>query len=176
MKMIMNISEVFFGLFFLPPPVVGQVIICPGTPGGRWQRARRSDQTYLDLIGDDGPWAELCADLVCPDRIKVYKAQGFDVTVALHILEIPQSSHITLIGVVLPIKLRGDARNATRGVSMHKSQKGKCRETCRKSSWRVRIRVMRSLTAVSTVARDMSVCLKTHHLVPPRTVRGGRCS
>jgi hypothetical protein len=62
------------------------------------------------LIGHDGPRAKLCADLVCPDRIKVYQAEGVDVTLALHILEIAQSSHITLIGVVLPIKLRGDGR------------------------------------------------------------------
>lgn len=116
MKMIMNISEVFFGLFFLPPPVVGQVIICPGTPGGRWQRARRSDQTYLDLIGDDGARAELCADLVCPDRIKVYETESVDVSVALHVLEVTQGGHITLIGVVLPIKLHGDwARGVGRG-------------------------------------------------------------
>lgn len=48
--------------------------------------------------------------------------------------------------------------------------------TWRKSSWRVRMRVMRSRTAVSTVARETSPCLNTHHLVPPRTVRGGSCS
>jgi hypothetical protein len=60
------------------------------------------------LIGDDGARTELCADLVCPDRIKVYEAESFDVAVALDVLEIAQRSHITLIGVVLPIKLHGD--------------------------------------------------------------------
>jgi len=44
--------------------------------------------TYLDLIGDDGTRTELCADLVCPDRIKVYETEGPNVSVALHILEI----------------------------------------------------------------------------------------
>ena len=53
---------------------------------------------------------------------------------------------------------------------------GKLFLTCRKSSWRVRMRVMRSRTAVSTVAREISPCLNTHHLVPPSTVRGGNLS
>jgi hypothetical protein len=60
------------------------------------------------LIGDDGTRTELCADLVCPDRIKVYEAESLDVTVAPDVLEIAQGGHITLIGVVLPIKLHGD--------------------------------------------------------------------
>jgi hypothetical protein len=60
------------------------------------------------LIGDDGTRTELCADLVCPDRIKVYETESIDVSVALHVLEVAESSHITLIGVVLPIKLHGD--------------------------------------------------------------------
>lgn len=126
--------------------------------------------TYLDLIGDDGTRTELCADLVCPDRIKVYETESVDVSVALHVLEVTQSGHITLIGVVLPIKLDGDVcqkdRRGTKSVRM----------TWRKSSWRVRMRVMRSRTAVSTVARETSPCLNTHHLVPPRTVRAGSCS
>ena len=29
-------------------------------------------------------------------------------TVALHILKVAQSSHITLVGIVLPIKLHGE--------------------------------------------------------------------
>jgi len=67
------------------------------------------------LIGDDGARAELCADLVCPDGIKVYEAEGLDVPVALHILKIAEGGHITLIGVVLPIKLQEayEARNAS---------------------------------------------------------------
>jgi hypothetical protein len=65
-------------------------------------------ETYLDLIGDDGTRTELCADLVCPDRIKVYETESVDVSVALHVLEVAQGGHITLIGVVLPIKLHGD--------------------------------------------------------------------
>ena len=65
-------------------------------------------ETYLDLIGDDGARTELCADLVCPDRIKVYETESLDVAVALDVLEVAQSGHITLIGVVLPIKLHGD--------------------------------------------------------------------
>lgn len=60
------------------------------------------------MIGDDGTRTELCADLVRPDRIKVYEAEGSDVSVALHVLEVAQGGHITLIGVVLPIKLDGD--------------------------------------------------------------------
>jgi hypothetical protein len=63
---------------------------------------------YLDLIGDDGTRTELCANLVCPDRIKVYETESVDVTVALDVLEVAQTGHITLIGVVLPIKLDGD--------------------------------------------------------------------
>lgn len=63
------------------------------------------NQRELDLIGDDGTRTELCADLVCPDRIKVYETESLDVTVALDVLEVAQRSHITLIGVVLPIKL-----------------------------------------------------------------------
>jgi hypothetical protein len=65
-------------------------------------------ETYLDLIGDDGTRTELCADLVCPDRIKVYETESPNVSVALHVLEIAEGGHITLIGVVLPIKLHGD--------------------------------------------------------------------
>ena len=73
-------------------------------------------ETYLDLIGDDGARAELCADLVCPDRIKVYETESVDVSVALHVLEVAQGGHITLIGVILPIKLHGDwARGVGRG-------------------------------------------------------------
>jgi hypothetical protein len=60
------------------------------------------------LIGDDGTRTELCANLVCPDRIKVYEAEGSDVSVALHVLEVAQGGHITLIGIILPIKLDGD--------------------------------------------------------------------
>jgi hypothetical protein len=63
--------------------------------------------TYLDLIGNDGTRAKLCADLVCPDRIKVYETEGPDVTVVLHVLKIAQGGHITLVGIVLPIKLLG---------------------------------------------------------------------
>jgi hypothetical protein len=78
--------------------------------GGRERGTRRFEEieTYLDLIGDDGTRTELCADLVCPDRIKVYETESLDVTVALDVLEIAQRGHITLIGVVLPIKLDGD--------------------------------------------------------------------
>jgi hypothetical protein len=65
-------------------------------------------RTYLDLIGDDGTRTELRANLVCPDRIKVYETESVDVTVALDVLEVAQTGHITLIGVVLPIKLDGD--------------------------------------------------------------------
>ena len=60
------------------------------------------------MIGDDGTRTELCANLVCPDRIKVYETESVDLTVALDVLEVAQTSHITLIGVVLPIKLHGD--------------------------------------------------------------------
>lgn len=73
----------------------------------RWKEERRRT-TYLDLVGDDGTRTELRADLVCPDRIKVYETESLDVSVALHVLEVAQSGHITLIGVVLPIKLHGD--------------------------------------------------------------------
>jgi hypothetical protein len=66
------------------------------------------------LIGDDGTRTELRADLVCPDRIKVYEAEGSDVSVALHVLEVAQGGHITLIGVVLPIKLHGDWASCVR--------------------------------------------------------------
>jgi hypothetical protein len=69
------------------------------------------------LVGDDGTRTELCADLVCPDRIKVYEAESVDVAVALDVLEIAQTSHITLIGVVLPIKLHGEL-----GVESHVCQ------------------------------------------------------
>ena len=60
------------------------------------------------MIGDDGTRTELCANLVCPDRIKVYETESVDVAVALDVLEIAQGGQITLIGVVLPIKLDGD--------------------------------------------------------------------
>jgi hypothetical protein len=60
------------------------------------------------LIGDDGTRTELCANLVCPDRIKVYETESVDVAVALDVLEVAQTGHITVIGVVLPIKLDGD--------------------------------------------------------------------
>jgi hypothetical protein len=64
--------------------------------------------TYLDLIRNDRAWAELCADLVCPDRIKVYEAKGPDESITLHILKIAERGHITLVGIVLPIKLHGE--------------------------------------------------------------------
>ena len=92
----MKTSEFFFFFFW-----VGS--------GHRWGQRRIGEiKTYLDLIGDDGTRTELCANLVCPDRIKVYETESLDVTVALDVLEVAQTSHITLIGVVLPIKLHGD--------------------------------------------------------------------
>ena len=151
-------------------------------------------KTYLDLIGDDGTRTELCADLVCPDRIKVYETESVDVTVALDVLEMTEGCHITLIGVVLPIKLDGDWASKVMCVcqfwtdrrdrtgqmaTAERGRKVRCGNsflTWRKSNWRVRMRVMRSRTADSTVARETSPCLNMHHLVPPRTVRGGSCS
>jgi hypothetical protein len=85
-----------------------------------WQETEYWGQTYmnthLNLIRNDRAWAELCANLVCPGRIKVYEAKGPDVSVALYILEIAKSSHITLVGVVLPIKLHGRKWWNERGV------------------------------------------------------------
>lgn len=60
------------------------------------------------MVGDDRTRTELCADLVRPNRIKVYEAESFDVAIVLDVLEIAEAGHITLIGVVLPIKLDGD--------------------------------------------------------------------
>ena len=60
------------------------------------------------MVGDDGTRTELCADLVRPNRIKVYEAESFDVAIVLDVLEVTEAGHITLIGVVLPIKLDGD--------------------------------------------------------------------
>ena len=79
-----------------------------GQGNGDSLEGREKTTTYLDLVGDDGTRTELRADLVCPDRIKVYETESLDVSVALHVLEVAQSGHITLIGVVLPIKLHGD--------------------------------------------------------------------
>ena len=65
--------------------LTSEFFFCPaiGREGGDVVR-----ETYLDLIGDDGTRAKLCADLVCANGIKVYEAESFDVSVALHILEI----------------------------------------------------------------------------------------
>jgi hypothetical protein len=43
-------------------------MICPESG------SKRSRQTCLDLIGDDGSRSQLCADLVCSDGIKVDEA------------------------------------------------------------------------------------------------------
>ena len=92
--------------FFFIHSFIHSFISCPAI--GEGERRFGEIETYLDLIGDDGTRTELCADLVCPDRIKVYETESLDVTVALDVLEVAQRSHITLIGVVLPIKLHGD--------------------------------------------------------------------
>ena len=44
--------------------------------------------------------------------------------------------------------------------------------TCSKPTVVVRMRVMRSRTAVSTTERDGSVCRNTHHFVAPTTSAG----
>jgi hypothetical protein len=125
---------------------------------------------HLNLIGNDSSRAELCADLVCAYRIEIDNAKRCDESVCLEVLQISQGGHIILIRVVLPIELgRGGKKRSPKAV--------KNRQTCKKSRWVVRMRVMRSRTAASTVERESSSpCLNMHHLVPPRTVRGGRCS
>lgn len=72
----------------------------------RWANHRRECvDTYLNLIGNDGTRAELCADLVGSDRIEIDKAEGGDEAICLQVLQISQGSHITLVRVVLPIEL-----------------------------------------------------------------------
>ena len=106
-ELYMKTSEIFFFFSF------STVLFCPviGEGGARGcVETRRFEEikTYLDLIGHDRTRTELRANLVCPDRIKVYETESVDVTVALDVLKVAQTGHITLIGVVLPIKLDGD--------------------------------------------------------------------
>jgi hypothetical protein len=102
----LSIREFFF--FFFQSFIHSSPVRPSEMVAERGTRRSEEIETYLDLIGDDGTRTELCADLVCPDRIKVYETESVDVTVALDVLEIAQTGHITLIGVVLPIKLHGD--------------------------------------------------------------------
>ncbi len=110
--------------FFISCPAIGD-----GGKGARRGARRFAEcETYLDLIGDDGTRTELRADLVCPDRIKVYETESVDVSVALDVLEVAQTSHITLIGVVLPIKLHGDWASTAMCVSWTDRWQGRKRK------------------------------------------------
>ena len=82
--------------------------------------------TNLNLIGNDGTRAELCADLVGSDRIEIDNTEGSDKAICLEVLQISQGGHITLIRVVLPIEL---------GVPIHvKTKRGSEKvQTCKKS-------------------------------------------
>jgi len=66
--------------------------------------------TNLNLIGNDGTRAELCADLVGSDRIEIDNTEGSDKAICLEDLQISQGGHITLIRVVLPIELGANSR------------------------------------------------------------------
>ena len=70
-ELYMKTSEIFFFSF-------STVLFCPviGEGGARGcVETRRFEEikTYLDLIGHDRTRTELRANLVCPDRIKVYE-------------------------------------------------------------------------------------------------------
>jgi hypothetical protein len=79
----------------------------------RTSNAREDSRAHLNLIGHDGSRAELCADLVGPDRIEIDNAQGCDEAFSLQVLQISQGGHITLIRVVLPIELQSSIRKTT---------------------------------------------------------------
>ena len=76
---------------------------------------------HLNLIGHDGSRAELCADLVGPDRIEIDNPQGCDETFSLQVLQISQGGHITFIRVILPIELQRSIGKQTTTAKMEQA-------------------------------------------------------
>src|SRR6266702_3792511 len=91
--------------------------------------------THLELIGNDSPRAELCADLVGSDRIEIDKTEGCDDAICLEVLQILQGGHITLIRVVLPIELRQQTSNWLRGGGAKRGSEATSRPARSRGGW-----------------------------------------
>ena len=61
--------------------------------------------SYLNLIGDDDAGSEFFANLVHSFRIEVAQAEQRDLALSLQVLQMPQSSEVSMIIVVLPVEL-----------------------------------------------------------------------